>query len=193
MKKSLSIKIISIIMCFTLFFSFMSINTYANPEYLLLAGGAAMVDGPLPIGDLVAAGLLIYVGGTYVVDHWQEIASGVQSMWDFTPWHYSWNWIFKSKIDVNGIPDWEEVDDAEEILDEKNGEVGATYPTGDGMEKGLVFDKDTGEIIGQIHRGQPQYDKKTGKKTGKVYPDHFHDSWREGDKLKTGSKHWWWN
>ncbi|MEM9809612.1 MAG: RHS repeat-associated core domain-containing protein [Pseudomonadota bacterium] len=36
---------------------------------LALAGGAAAIDGPLPIGDIVAGGILIYTGAQLVMNN----------------------------------------------------------------------------------------------------------------------------
>lgn len=38
-------------------------------EALVTAGGFAVADGPLPIGDMIASGILIFEGGCLVVDY----------------------------------------------------------------------------------------------------------------------------
>ncbi len=50
----------------------------------------ASVDGPLPIGDLVAAGIVVYVGGKWVVNNWSSIKIGAKKVWNtVTGWFKS--------------------------------------------------------------------------------------------------------
>ncbi len=59
-------------------------NTKGYAEILVTAGGLAVADGPLPIGDLLASGLLTYAAGKLVVEKapsvWDWIFSAVSSI-----------------------------------------------------------------------------------------------------------------
>lgn len=184
--KKIIVLFVSLALVFTL-----SPPAKASTSLLVLAGGAAAADGPLPIGDIVAVGILAYVAGSYVVKNWQKISAGTVDAYDGTPWNYSWNWLFKSEVDVSNRSTWTEVDSEDQVLEDNNAEIGATFETEDGMEKSLTYDKDTGKPNGQIHKGQPEY-KADGTKTGKVFPPHFHKSTVSGNKITTGSHHYYW-
>jgi len=97
-------------------------------------------------------------------------------------------------VDVSRKSRWHDVGSEEELLEDVNGEKGETAPgaAGDGMDCTPVYDKDTGEWIGEIHENQPEYDynSKPTVPTGKIFPPHYHDHDRRLGK--SSSHHWHW-
>lgn len=89
----------------------------------------------------------------------------------------------ESIVDVKGKKNWENIGSKDKFLQENNYTEDASQWTGD-MNKSKVRDRD-GNPVGEIHRGQPEYDYKQSPKilTGKKYPDHFQEYNTKG-KLK---------
>lgn len=95
-------------------------------------------------------------------------------------------------VDVSGRRKWHDVGSEDQLLEKVNGEKGETAPgaSDDGMDCTPVYDKETGEWIGEIHEIQPDYDynSKPSVPTGKIFPPHYHDY---SERLGTGSSHHW--
>ena len=89
----------------------------------------------------------------------------------------------ESIVDVKGKKNWVNVGYNYNFFQDNNYTEDAAQWTGD-MNKSKVRDRD-GKPVGEIHRGQPEYDYKQSPKilTGKKYPDHFQEYNTKG-KLK---------
>lgn len=164
--------------------------------------GAAIADGPLPIGDILLLGSGV-IGCIIVGWYWDSISykvSGIVSVFRSAFGYTAGKAMSKmlstaslaEEVDVSDNPGWTEVDGESEVLDDVNGEIGQCDKGRDGTVKKEVKDKDTGEVIGEIHIKQPQKGNNGGTNTiytGKKFPSHYHDL---ANRLGKGYHHWYW-